>query len=87
MELSADQSRRLLEMLDRQEILDCIHRYCRGMDRLDRENGGREPRPAFPCSMSHLPRSSPNAAITGAGSKYSLYSTRRPLRARARRQY
>lgn len=28
---------RLLEMLDRQDILDCVHRYCRGMDRLDRE--------------------------------------------------
>ncbi len=25
------------EFLDRQEILDCIHRYCRGVDRLDAE--------------------------------------------------
>jgi SnoaL-like domain len=25
------------ELLDRTEILDCIHRYARGMDRLDRE--------------------------------------------------
>lgn len=28
---------RLLEMLDRQDILDCIHRYTRGMDRFDKE--------------------------------------------------
>lgn len=27
----------LLELLDRQAILDCIHRYCRGVDRFDRE--------------------------------------------------
>lgn len=26
---------RVQELLDRQEILDCIYRYCRGMDRLD----------------------------------------------------
>lgn len=25
------------EVLDRQAILDCIHRYCRGVDRFDRE--------------------------------------------------
>lgn len=25
------------ELSDRQEILDCIHRYCHGMDRLDRD--------------------------------------------------
>jgi hypothetical protein len=29
--------RRLLEQLDRAEILDCLTRYARGMDRLDRE--------------------------------------------------
>ena len=28
---------KLRELLDRTEILDCIHRYARGMDRLDRE--------------------------------------------------
>jgi hypothetical protein len=28
--------RKLLERLDRAEILDCITRYARGMDRLDR---------------------------------------------------
>jgi hypothetical protein len=28
---------RLLEQLDRAEITDCLHRYTRGMDRLDRE--------------------------------------------------
>jgi ketosteroid isomerase-like protein len=35
--MNAATDARLLEMLDRQDILDCIHRYCRGMDRLDRE--------------------------------------------------
>lgn len=25
------------ELVDRQEILDCLHRYCRGVDRFDRE--------------------------------------------------
>ena len=29
--------RRFQEVLDRQDILDCIHRYCRGVDRFDRE--------------------------------------------------
>jgi ketosteroid isomerase-like protein len=28
---------RLRELWDRQEILDCIHRYCRAVDRFDRE--------------------------------------------------
>jgi SnoaL-like domain len=28
---------RLQELLDRQDIIDCIHRYCRAVDRLDRE--------------------------------------------------
>jgi hypothetical protein len=28
---------RLQELCDRAEILDCLHRYARGMDRLDRE--------------------------------------------------
>jgi hypothetical protein len=32
-----DRTARLEAMLDRSEILDCIHRYCRGMDRLDRD--------------------------------------------------
>lgn len=27
----------LREIKDRQEILDCLHRYCRGVDRFDRE--------------------------------------------------
>jgi hypothetical protein len=27
----------LRALLDRQEILDCVHRYCRGVDRFDRE--------------------------------------------------
>lgn len=31
------QAARLQELLDRQEILDCIYRYCRGVDRLDAE--------------------------------------------------
>jgi hypothetical protein len=29
--------RRLRKLSDRQEILDCIHRYCRAIDRFDRE--------------------------------------------------
>ena len=33
----AVEQRRLQELLDRQDILDCIHRYCRGVDRFDRE--------------------------------------------------
>jgi ketosteroid isomerase-like protein len=28
---------RLQELLDRHDILDCIHRYCRAVDRLDRD--------------------------------------------------
>ena len=28
---------RVQELLDRQDILDCIHRYCRGVDRFDRQ--------------------------------------------------
>ena len=28
---------RLQELLDRQDILDCIHRYCRAVDRFDRD--------------------------------------------------
>ena len=28
---------RLQELLDRQDILDCVHRYCRAVDRFDRE--------------------------------------------------
>ena len=28
---------RLQELVDRADILDCVNRYCRGMDRLDRE--------------------------------------------------
>ncbi len=28
---------RLQELCDRQDILDCIHRYCRGVDRADRD--------------------------------------------------
>jgi hypothetical protein len=33
----ADTSAKLRALLDRTEIIDCIHRYTRGMDRLDRE--------------------------------------------------
>jgi hypothetical protein len=32
-----DLAPKLRELVDRQEILDCLHRYTRGMDRLDRE--------------------------------------------------
>ena len=35
--VDADLERRLLERLDRDEIFDCIVRYARGMDRLDRQ--------------------------------------------------
>jgi len=28
---------RVQELVDRADILDCVHRYCRGMDRWDRE--------------------------------------------------
>jgi ketosteroid isomerase-like protein len=30
-------ARRLQDLCDRQDILDCIHRYCRGVDRFDRD--------------------------------------------------
>ena len=30
-------AQRLRELCDRQDILDCIHRYCRGVDRFDRD--------------------------------------------------
>lgn len=30
-------AKRLRELCDRQDILDCIHRYCRAVDRFDRE--------------------------------------------------
>jgi hypothetical protein len=30
-------TKRLQDLLDRQDILDCIHRYCRAVDRFDRE--------------------------------------------------
>ena len=30
-------AQRLLALCDRQDILDCIHRYCRGVDRFDRD--------------------------------------------------
>ncbi len=32
-----DLEKTIRELSDRQQILDCIHRYCHGMDRLDRE--------------------------------------------------
>jgi hypothetical protein len=35
--MSPEQEKALLEMLDRQQILDAIHRYCRGIDRFDRD--------------------------------------------------
>src|SRR5215813_10484109 len=31
------EARSVRELLDRQAILDCIHRYCRGVDRFDRD--------------------------------------------------
>lgn len=34
---SADRQARLDALLDRQDILDCLTRFCRGMDRFDRE--------------------------------------------------
>ena len=37
MSTRADRMAKLDALLDRAEILDCIHRYTRGMDRLDRE--------------------------------------------------
>jgi len=35
--VNADTQGRLLQMLDKQDIIDCLTRYTRGMDRLDRE--------------------------------------------------
>jgi hypothetical protein len=35
--MDADTAALVLEMKDRQEIYDCIMRYCRGIDRLDRD--------------------------------------------------
>src|ERR1700740_3561764 len=35
--MGADIEQRVREIIDRQEIYDCIMRYCRGIDRLDRE--------------------------------------------------
>lgn len=32
-----EMERKLTYLMDRQEILDCINRYCRGVDRLDKE--------------------------------------------------
>lgn len=32
-----EMERKLIYLMDRQEILDCITRYCRGVDRLDKE--------------------------------------------------
>jgi hypothetical protein len=37
MTAQADRERALTELLDRQAIIDCIHRYTRGVDRLDEE--------------------------------------------------
>jgi ketosteroid isomerase-like protein len=34
---AAPASSKLQELCDRQDILDCIHRYCRAVDRFDRE--------------------------------------------------
>ncbi|ONH31655.1 nuclear transport factor 2 family protein [Pseudofrankia asymbiotica] len=34
---AAPDPRRLQELIDRQDILDCVHRYTRGVDRLDEE--------------------------------------------------
>ncbi len=35
--MTSEQQKALQELLDRQQILDCIHRYCRGVDRFDRD--------------------------------------------------
>lgn len=35
--MDAATEKRLLELLDRQDISDCLHRYARGMDRFDRD--------------------------------------------------
>lgn len=35
--MSPEQASQLRELVDRRQILDCIHRYCRGVDRADRE--------------------------------------------------
>lgn len=35
--MTPELERRLENLLDRQAILDCIHRYCRGVDRMDRQ--------------------------------------------------
>ncbi len=35
--MNASDIQRFRELCDRQEILDCIHRYCRAVDRADRE--------------------------------------------------
>lgn len=37
MVMDKTQENALLELLDRQAILDCIYRYCRGVDRFDRD--------------------------------------------------
>lgn len=37
MDFTADKLARIEQMLDRQDILDCLTRFSRGMDRLDRE--------------------------------------------------
>lgn len=37
MQLQDIDMKALQELLDKQAILDCIHRYCRGVDRFDRE--------------------------------------------------
>ena len=33
----AEQDQKLARLMDRQDILDCSHRFCRGVNRLDRE--------------------------------------------------
>lgn len=35
--MGEDMEKAVRELKDRQDILDCIHRYCRGVDRFDRE--------------------------------------------------
>ena len=35
--IDSEKRLRLEQLLDRQEILDCLLRFCRGMDRFDRE--------------------------------------------------
>lgn len=34
--MTPELEQRLMDLLDKQDILECLHRYCRGMDRMDK---------------------------------------------------